>query len=207
MVAENYRYDSGLLKIKELIENGALGRVYSADWNVYLFMGADSRYRHIKWRVEHKYPGGFVMDAGIHNIAGLRMLFGELDIRAAQSLCIEPGLGRVDTLMMMFETDSGVKGTFNDYFRSNGYYENRLVVFGTDGTIVFNRDRSGETVVVQGREIPRREFKFEHSESYKNEFEDFYNAVVKDKRPKSSFEEGAKDFETMLGALKLAGAD
>jgi predicted dehydrogenase len=207
MVAENFRYSPGLLKVRDIISAGSIGDVYSVHWDDFNMIDTSVPYLHTRWRLEHKYPGGFVMDAGVHNIAGLRMLLGELEVKSAKTLSINPDIGEVDSITMTFETQGGVFGCFNDYFSSNGFNENRLAVLGTKGSVVLKPEGAKKVVTVAGREISEQRYEFDSSESYTGEFRDFYNAVTEGRQVRSTFEEGAKDFETMLSALEMAGAD
>lgn len=205
MVAENFRYAPGILKVRDIVSAGSIGDVYSVHWDDFGLMDTNVAYSHTQWRLEHKYPGGFVMDAGVHNIAALRMLLGELDIKSAKTLSINPDIGKVDSITMTFETAGGVFGCFNDYFSSNGFNENRIVLLGKKGAVILQREGAGEIVTVAGRNIENQKHEFDYSESYTGEFRDFYNAVTEGRQVRSRFEQGAKDFETMLNALKAAG--
>ncbi len=146
------------------------------------------------------------MDGGVHNISALRTLLGELDIKSAKTLSINPDIGEIDSITMTFETPDGVFGCFNDYFSSNGFNENRLVILGTKGSVILSRHKTNELVVVTGTNIAEQKYEFDYSDSYTDEFRDFYHAITQGRQVISTFQEGAKDFETILNALKAAGA-
>ncbi|KAI9713098.1 MAG: hypothetical protein M1820_001083 [Bogoriella megaspora] len=81
------------------------------------------------WRKTPEYNGGFVLDAGIHQIAGIRALLGEDDppVRViAFTRQLQNHLPPVDTVDAIIRTKSGVTGslsmsfgtTYEEYFAS-----------------------------------------------------------------------------------------
>ncbi len=201
MVAENYRYDPVFVKLKEYISDGKIGKPYSVFWNCYSYLEPDSKYALTKWRIDHKYPGGFITDGGIHNIAVLRDLFGEITSGISCTKSINHSIGELDSMSFLFNTQSDVNGVFNFYHSSNGYHERRLLILGSEGSIT-----------VEGNEITIKKEKtddiVENIESccgYQAEFEDFYRAIREGKRVVATFGESYKDLKVMIGALNSAG--
>ena len=197
MVAENYRYSPVFKKIKEMIGTGKIGEPYSVFWNYLTVNDADNKYAKTKWRINHRYPGGFVTDAGIHNIAVLRDLFGEIKSGIAFNRSVNPEIGKMDSMSLSFVFESGVNGVFNIYFSAQGVDENRLTILGKDGTLILEENK----IVLKRQDKPDVEEIVNDDKGFKGEFEDFYDCIVSGKEPVSTFHEAYMDFKTIVTAL------
>ncbi|RDX95601.1 hypothetical protein CR513_21848 [Mucuna pruriens] len=71
-VAENYRFEPGLVECKKLIAD--IGKMMSVQVLIEGSMNSSNPYFSSSWR--QKFTGGFILDMGVHFIAGLRMLVG-----------------------------------------------------------------------------------------------------------------------------------
>ncbi len=200
MVAENYRYNPVFKRVKEVIAEGAIGEPYSVFWDEMTVTDAENKYAKTSWRINHKYPGGFVMDAGIHNIAVFRDLFGEVKYGIAFNRSVNPEIGRMDSMSFQFVFESGVNGVFNMYFSAQGLNKGQLLILGTKGSLVLEENR----IAVKRQRMPDEQESVGTDRGYQGQFEDFYDAIVNHKRPVSTFEEAFKDFRTMLMALDSA---
>jgi predicted dehydrogenase len=200
MVAENYRYNPVFRRVKELIGEGEIGEPYSVFWDQFTVTDLDNKYAQTAWRINHKYPGGFVMDAGIHNIATLRDLFGEVKAGIAFNRSVNPEIGRMDSMSFQFVFASGVNGVFNMYFSAQGLNRNQLLILGSKGSLAVEENR----IVLKRQNKRDSEEAVRTDRGYQGQFEDFYECIVNHKRPVSTFEEAFKDFRTMLTALNSA---
>lgn len=200
MVAENYRYNPVFTRIAAMIHDGKIGAPYSVFWNQFTVTDTDNKYAKTKWRINHKYPGGFVTDAGIHNIAVLRDLFGEFRSGIAFNRCVNPAIGKMDSMSFAFVFENGVNGVFNIYFSAQGMNEGRLTVIGDRGTLVV------EGNVVTLKRQAREELKevIETERGYRHQFEDFYDCIVHGRKPVSTFEKAFGDFKAIVGAIDSA---
>ncbi len=200
MVAENFRYRRTFHRVKEILEADKIGKPYSVFWNVFYYVDLQGKYAQTQWRIHHQYPGGFITDAGVHNIAVIRYLFGEIISGCAFTKSVNPDIGKLDTMSFQFSTESGVNGVFNDFFSSNGYSENRIIILGRDGSLVI--ENNSITIKKQGK--PDLTETVEDDGGYQCQFEDFYEAIRFGKPVKSSFSEAYQDFLTILKALDSA---
>jgi predicted dehydrogenase len=141
-----------------------------------------------------------MLDAGVHNIAALRMLFGEIKSVAAFTESINPKIGKPDTMSAQMIFSSGIKVIYNLFFTVKHHWENKLLVFGDKGTIEANDDMISLKLNVNTPQI------IDGSDfgGYDDEFMDFYNAIVNRKKVKSTFIDGYKDMEVVFAALKSA---
>ncbi len=200
LLAENFRYRKVYNSVNDLLKKKSIGKVYAAQWNVFYRVTSDKDYGATKWRQKHEYVGGFMLDAGVHNIAALRMLFGEVKSVAAFTYSINPKIGKPDTMSVQMIFKSGVKVIYNLFFSVKHHWENKLLVFGDNGTVEVNDDlialklNDDNPQIIDGSDFG----------GYDEEFMDFYNAIFNRKKVKSSFIDGYKDMEVVFAALKSA---
>jgi predicted dehydrogenase len=200
MVAENFRYRTTFHRVKAILDQNKIGRRYAVFWNVFYFVNKQSKYAQTDWRIHHQYPGGFIMDGGVHNIAVLRDWFANITSGRAFTRSINPEIGKLDSMSFQFNTESNVAGVFNVFFSSNGYAENRIIILGREGSLVIENNT---IILKKGGEQDHVE-SIEDDGGYQGQFEDFYEAIRLGTPVKSSFSEGYQDFVTILKALDSA---
>ncbi len=195
MVAENFRYRPLFMKMKAQLERGVVGRCYLSLWNI--LMKLDSKYAETKWRKGNCYPGGLAVDGGVHYIAALRYLLGNITGGIAAGDSIDPSLGCIDTFSFQFTTVLGVSGVVNICYSVHGHSEDRLLLLGTKGTIVAEPNR----IVVRKDDEADIIESIEVDIGYRGEYEDFYKAITTGNRPTATFLESYEDLKTMLQAV------
>jgi len=200
MVAENYRYRKTFYRVKELLLAETIGKPYSVFWNIFYYIDIQSKYAQTKWRIHHQYPGGFITDGGVHNVAALRYFFGDITAGCAFTKSVNPEIGKLDTMSFQFSTESGVDGVFNAFFSANGYSENRIIILGDKGSFVI--ENNNITLKKHGK--PDQTETVEDDGGYRGQLEDFYEAIRNNRPVKSSFFEAYQDFMTILRALESA---
>lgn len=200
LLAENFRYRKVFAKAKNIIESGKIGQPYALAWNLYYNVDEKNSYAQTTWRKHNKYPGGFILDAGVHNIAAIRYMFGEIDSVSSIRKSVNPNIGTHDTMSMQFELSNGMSGLFNIFFSVKGYWEDQLLIFGTEGTIQIVSDK----LAIKREGKKDRIINIKDDSGFHEEFLDFYNAIVNKKKVRSSFEEGEKDLFVMLIAFESA---
>jgi len=199
-LAENYRHDKLYLEIKKLLERKIIGNVYSVIWNVLNNLSLKNKYAQTKWRQNNKYPGGFIYDGGVHNIAALRLLFGNFKSGYAIKKSIRKEIGTDDTFSLNYEFENGVNGVLNIYFSVNGIYKNDLLIFGDRGTII----TTNNVIEIYRENKDVKKITVETDGGFDNEFKEFYEAVIKGKKFINTFEEGYNDIKILLNAFKAA---
>lgn len=116
-VAENFRFlESFEFGAKEVQR---LGRVLGFGVKVFSNVKRGGKYFETEWRNKPEYQGGFLLDGGVHFIAGTRILLGEAARPAALSAyttLLQEHLPPVDTVNSIWQTKSGISGTFSVSF-------------------------------------------------------------------------------------------
>ena len=200
MVAENFRYRSTFKRVKEYLNDGRIGEPYAIFWNIFYHINQSNPYAQTKWRINHQYPGGFVTDGGVHNIAAIRELFGEIISGNAFTKTINPGLGEIDGMSFQFATRHNVHGVFNVFFSANGYSENKIIITGKQGSIVVEHN----TIIIKKIGENDIEESVEDDGGYAGQFEDFYKAIRTGKKVVSTFSKAYGDLEVIINALNSA---
>jgi predicted dehydrogenase len=201
MVAENLRYNPVYRRAHALIEDHRIGEPYAAFWNSFGKIDENNKYAQTEWRLHHQYPGGFVMDAGVHNIAVLRDMFGEFVEVKAFTKSVRRHIGEIDSMSLQFAAEKNVHGVFNIFFSADGHSENRLLILGTEGSLLVENNES-LAINKNGEKVLDEEV--ENDNGYTAEFEDFYEAIRNGKLVASSFHEAYQDFAVMVRALESA---
>ncbi|CEJ58231.1 Putative Oxidoreductase family, NAD-binding Rossmann fold protein [Penicillium brasilianum] len=110
-VGENFRYMTKFLFAAEKVRE--LGRVRQFRVNVQSRVKEDNKYYLTSWRKTPEYQGGFLLDGGVHMLAGLRLILGStehLAVVSAQTQQLQDYLPPVDTVDAVVQTKSGATG-------------------------------------------------------------------------------------------------
>lgn len=160
MTAFNYRFVPAIRQIRQLIESGALGRIYHFR-AIYLQEWVMPHYgTPLIWRLQKQYAGsGALGDLGAHIIDLARYLVGEVDsVSAMTKTFIQErpredgsGTGTVDVddafgALLSFE--NGAMGTVEaSRFAAGRKNSQNLEINGEKGSIRFNLERLNELEV------------------------------------------------------------
>ncbi|OGS38737.1 MAG: hypothetical protein A2551_04605 [Elusimicrobia bacterium RIFOXYD2_FULL_34_30] len=200
VLLENYFYKPTYLKAKKYIDEGKIGKPYSILWNKWTYFDKDNIYACTQWRKKNRHIGGFISDGGIHLIATLRMLFGELKLKSSFNNSVNPAIGNMDTFGLHFETQKGIDGMITLFFSANGCYDNQLYVFGTKGTMCI---QGYNTIIIKKSGKPEYKEVVDDNGGHTAAFENFYNAIRNNQKIISTFSEGYKDLKTLIDAFSL----
>jgi predicted dehydrogenase len=195
MVAENFRYMAGVQEARRLLTEGAIGPPSLA---VCTSLGTIDVGRLAEWRQDHRHEGGFLLDGGVHFAAQLRELFGELSVVGATAGSRDPRLGRYDSLTCHATSAAGVQVvlTFVRTAAATSGGESRVAVFGPIGQLFLDRDTltvNGQFATVGG-----------DSRGFDTEYLDFWNAIRRGETVRSTFDQGRRDMQLILAALRVA---
>lgn len=148
MILENFVFHEGVKKLKELLPK--IGNVVTF---LYQSTGpyTPSKYHTTSWRRHPEHIGGYLSDGGVHQLAILTEVLGEVESVSARTTQIREVAGDVDTLNSLFNMKSGVFGTFT-YASYLGATKktNKFTIFGTNGSLIYeNNPGSGPTIIFQ----------------------------------------------------------
>ena len=121
------------LKVKELVDSGALGRVVGASYRI-------AEPHHLKgpmWRIDASVAGaGHFLDVGSHALDLLDYFLGPLAYVAGTAANVRSDYAVEDTVSFRFHASGGVQGTMECDFASESR-DDTMTITGTDGRAVF----------------------------------------------------------------------
>ncbi|KAF3385456.1 hypothetical protein F1880_002911 [Penicillium rolfsii] len=113
-VGENFRYMTKFLFAAEKVRE--MGKVRQFRVNVHSLVKQDNKYYLTSWRQVPEYQGGFLLDGGVHMVAGLRLILGSTDHMttvSAQTQQLKNYLPPIDTVDAVVATASGATGVIS----------------------------------------------------------------------------------------------
>lgn len=205
MVAENYRYDECSLKIKEILERGELGellyfvQITGADFEKQMLKDT---FAATEWRQHPDYPGGVFLDSGVHDIARLQYLFGDIEQVSGNGKEQEKDYCPYAMLHAVLTHASGLQGIY--LFSSQMAELHRspvgLRIYGTKGELYLRNKECG-VIKLCFADGTKRTVDFAAGKGYLNELENFYHAVCGNSAIKEAPELELKDIQVVHGIL------
>ncbi|MGH2354149.1 MAG: Gfo/Idh/MocA family protein [Chloroflexota bacterium] len=199
LVAENFFYRDDLRLARSLLDDGAIGRVNVMAWRLaFHFVPREGSFSSTPWRQQPQYRGGPHLDGGVHYIAQIRLLCGDVERLHGDVQHANPTMGGPSDLILNVRFVSGAIGSYSAVHSPipvpPGGNEMRL--YGSEAVMTIGRrrieiyrpDRSVEAHHVEGGDG-----------GYYNEFRNFYDAVVHDEPIVGTV---AQSFHNMLLVLR-----
>jgi len=116
-IAEQFRYLNAFIYGAEKARS--YGKVIGFRHNLSGNVKPGMKYLETEWRKKPEYQGGFLLDGGVHFVAGMRLLLGseaKVDKASAFTQLIQPHLPPVDTVDATFKLANGSTGHFSASF-------------------------------------------------------------------------------------------
>jgi predicted dehydrogenase len=205
-VGENVRYRKDLEKARELLGAGEIGEVFAFQMHVYFDLDAETRqvWTGRQWRRDAHFPGGFVLDAGVHPVAYLRDLLGDVCEVDARLLNRHPVVGGYDTLLMQLKLASGAVGQLFACYTAKVTNEVPLewTLFGSKGSLRLHRDR---LLLWRGNGGPETTFSFDSDDrGYGAQWRNFCRAIRGEEPVLSTPEKAYDDLLVIDAAMRSA---
>eukprot|EP01024_Parvocaulis_polyphysoides_P073395 TRINITY_DN9442_c0_g4_i2.p2 TRINITY_DN9442_c0_g4~~TRINITY_DN9442_c0_g4_i2.p2 ORF type:complete len:374 (-),score=59.91 TRINITY_DN9442_c0_g4_i2:339-1460(-) len=164
-VGENYRYEESLKYANQILKSKKLGEIIMSRLVFTRSMNPNVGYYHTQWRKNPEFPGGYILDGGVHLIASLRVIFGQEFLSAcAIGQLKQPDLAPLDTIsaVLKLEDQSTVSFDMSFGLSANGKFDHEIVVICSQGEISIKRaTKSGTKIPVW---LVREEFQGEVDE-------------------------------------------
>lgn len=135
MVAENWRFEAGFLRAGEIVQQGQIGKPLSFGWNIHVALTPENKYYGTTWRRDNSFPDGFLRDGGVHHIAAIRMILGEIASVSAHVAAHRADLPPLDTLSATLQLVNGAIGTYSVTYAAGVSYEDALTIAGERGLL------------------------------------------------------------------------
>ncbi|XP_012092787.1 uncharacterized protein YMR315W isoform X2 [Jatropha curcas] len=208
-VAENYRFEPAFVECKKLLAE--IGDMMTVEVIVEGSMNSANPYFSSSWR--RNFTGGFILDMGVHFIAGLRMVVGcEVISVSAMTSHVDKTLPPPDNISSVFQLENGCSGVFVMVVSSRSPKILWRVV-GLKGTLQVDRGsqdgRHGYVVSFYGADGICKSTFYPFSgvtEELKTFIHDISQANLKgssyEAEPRISFVEGARDVAVLDAMLE-----
>lgn len=135
------RFKADLMRVKEWVGAGLLGRMILADARVKWFRPA-SYYRDSRWRGTLRLDGGgALINQAIHTVDLLLWLCGEVSAVQAERKTALHKIEAEDTLVATLEFKNGALGSLQAATSVFPGYPRRVELTGTEGTVIIEHDR------------------------------------------------------------------
>lgn len=215
LLAENHFYRDDVRFARSLLDEGVLGRLHLVSWrNISRTVPQDGWFPGTTWRQQATYPGGPHLDAGVHHMAWIRMLCGDVthvsgEIQDANSTHAGPS-----DLTMNLRFVNGAVGNYTGSYPELPMPDepNDLRLYGNEGVMSV---RAGEVRLFRpGQEdvytiqpidqpwYPERYNAFHRG--YYNEFLNFHDAIVHDAPVVGTLLQSIRTMEMVLKGIASA---
>ncbi|OAL47725.1 NAD(P)-binding protein [Pyrenochaeta sp. DS3sAY3a] len=201
-VGENLKFVEGLVIGAEKLKQIG-GEVTTFAVEMFTFVDESNKWYNTEWRRTPDYQGGFILDGGVHFVAGLRLLLNavgqDISSLTAKTDLVVPILAPVDTVHAVLTTPTGRSGTISMSWATEFKSGLSLQVVTTNGSVAVSA--TDVKIKRKGQEEETIQYKF--SMGVKQEMEAFSASLLKGKvNAKQSIEEALKDLQVLEGMLK-----
>jgi predicted dehydrogenase len=193
-----YRHHAQTLKVKELVDSGALGKIQFIRGSFTFSLTHEDDIR-----LKKEMGGGSIWDIGCYPISYARMIVGAdpLEVFGWQ---VE-GRGRVDdSFFGQMKFEGGVHAQFDSGFKSP--FRTMIEIVGTDASLnipnPFKPGKVNEVYLSHGGK--QEKIRVKGSELYLGEVEDMCDAVTQNKAPRVSLTDSRGNIATILALLESA---
>ena len=204
MMTENFFYRDDLRLARSLVEKGAIGRPQLLlDRWVHQLVPTPGEYSGTPWRYKPEYRGGPLLDGGVHSIATIRLLGGDITRLYARTERINATMDAPSALAMTCEFAGGASGNCVWGFLGNPVLDEarEMRLYGGEGALVSSR---GKVRLIRA-DGSLDEHRVEPTESgHYNMFLNFHDAVVHDEPMVATVRQSFENMLVVLQALKSA---
>ncbi|PKS06036.1 hypothetical protein jhhlp_007870 [Lomentospora prolificans] len=209
-VGENFRFlDSVVYATEQLKEIG--GDVVTFGFEMFNLIKDEDKYFNTQWRKVPEYQGGFLLDGGVHFVAGVRYFLAavgqEVKQLSARTALLQEKLPPVDTVHGLLTTGSGRSGTFICSFGTEFKSGFTIELVTTNGAVRMSPVEV--TVTKRGANGEKTEEKkdFEFNTGVKAELVAFAQSInAGEVDPRQTAEQAFKDLEILQALLESGEA-
>ena len=209
MVGENFRYETVFQRAAQLVRSGKIGRPLVAQWSLHVPVGPSMKYYNTAWRGKGQgLQGGWFLDMGVHHIATLRALLGDLADVSAHSTSFTDDLQPPDTVAATLRFQSGALCNYSVCCAGTAGWPDRLSIVADRGSMQVSR-KEGQIFVAETPEggapadtqVPVQVDAFDGVE---RELAAFVRSIRTEESNLNSPEEGLKDLAVIEAILQSA---
>ena len=139
-VISQHRFDPGLIELKGLLRDGALGRLVLGEARTKWYR-TQAYYDSAGWRGTWAMDGGSLMNQGVHYVDLLRWCMGPVTEVTAVCVTQAHQIEVEDTALAIVRFSSGAVGTILSSTAALPGFPQRLEITGTEGTVIVEDGR------------------------------------------------------------------
>ena len=208
LIGENFFYRDDVRLARSLVDAGAVGRVHLMAWRVASrLVPRQGSFTGTPWRHHPEYRGGPQLDAGVHNIAQIRMLCGDAVAVHGAARQENRTMDAPSDMTLNLEFASGAIGSYTACYSEIpvGPEPNDMRVYGTGGVLVLDGGRGDRRVTLRraGGLIETHRVRGADN-GYYGELRNFHDAVVHGEPVAGTILESVKNMLIVLRALDSA---
>jgi len=206
LVAENFRYEEENIIIKKLLTDKTIGEALS----FIQVNGVDfekeqtcDMFAAKEWRQHPAFEGGIFLDGGIHDIARMRFLFGDVDTISAIGLPQDKDYCAYAAISVLLRFQCGIAGQYS-YLSAIGELNKPPVglrIFCTEGEIYLESKECGKVQVFR-KDGTNEDLPFAPGQGYYNELLNFWGALKNGDTIVSAPEKELGDIELIYEILQ-----
>ena len=178
LIAENWFYRDDLRLARSLLDDGAIGRLHLMSWRIVSrLVPTPGRFSSTPWRHHPRYRGGPHLDGGVHHIAQVRLLCGDVARLHGEVQDANRTHGGPSDLTLTLRFVSGAIGHYAALYPDLDVpaEPNEMRLYGTEAVMTLANRRAA--IHRPGGAV--EEYWVEGADGgYYNEFLNFYEAVV-----------------------------
>ncbi len=197
MVAENWRYESAFVEAAALVQAGAIGTPITCHMAAYTPMQT-SKYANSSWR-QTGFNGGQLLDGGVHHMAALRLIVGEIASVSAVTRQVSTLMLPVDTMSAHLHFANGALGAYLVSYAVGAPWAPNLYVVGDQGSLRILRGEIELTSKGDTRTIQCAKF-----DGVEKELVAFANAIRQNSPHLNSPEAALRDLAVLEALLQSA---
>lgn len=208
LIAENYRYNEEVQKLHQLLTEQRVGEAVYFIQNRVMNTPEEmlqNKFAAKEWRHHPEFPGGVILDTGVHDMAALQMYFGAVDEVHAYGVPQDDDFAPYAVLQANMRFASGMTGQFSFY--SAGKEMQRppigLRIFCTAG-MIYLEERDVGTINVAHNDGRTEQITYKPQQGYYWELLNFYNHMTKGEPLQVPPEIEFGDTATLLAMLRSA---
>lgn len=182
MIAENYRYSEEMNIIRDLVTCRRVGDPMYFIYNRTVDFPSDvwkDDFAAREWRQYPQFPGGAIADMAVHDIAGMRHVFGAIDRLHAFGRPQEAEFSPYSVVAVNLLFKSGLVGQFS-FFCAGKEMQRPLVgfrIFGTEG-MIYLEERNVGVINVAYNDRRSEQIPYDPQKGYYNELLNLANALT-----------------------------
>lgn len=152
LIGENFFYRDDLRLARALLDDGAIGKPHLMAWRVASHsVPRQGSFTSTPWRRRPHYRGGAHLDAGVHHIAQIRMLCGEVDRVHGAVQWANSTIDAPSDLIVNLTFAGGAIGNYTATYTEIPLPRepNEMRLYGTEGVLLL-RGTDGDRQVIRG---------------------------------------------------------